>query len=229
MGIWLYFRSDDSQKPLRAREVATRYLAEHLARTFPKDKVLVVSNPFTLKDGQPQHIYLFEKAGVKGLRQGLGDTRLKIDYPKLQAGALKNPHEFIIPPEATTPVAWLLEDEAFSNLQRKHPDCGLMVSLIGMPPGLRKSEFWQDKDSPKLALLLPDLWMFGNPTTIASAFKSGRIAAAVLPKPGVSPEDSLKATKDFSSRFLLVTSENIDEMLGEYPQLFEPPELGPRY
>lgn len=226
--VWLYFRSDFSRGGLLSREVATRTLSEHLARQFPKQKVLAVSNPFTLKKGQPSHIYRYEEAGVRGLQKGFGSDKVIVGFPKLLEGAAENPHAFSIPASSTTPVAFLLREGEFDLLAQKHQNCGLIISLIGIPTDLAKLQLWQKADGPKLAFLLPDLWMLGDKPAIAKAFKSGRIAAAVLNKPEAALEQMEAAVKDFHKRYLLVTPENIDEMMANYPQLFESSEPLPQ-
>jgi hypothetical protein len=46
--IWYSLKPDPQGNSFRVREMATRVLAEHLARTHPGERALVLSNPFTL-------------------------------------------------------------------------------------------------------------------------------------------------------------------------------------
>ena len=65
--------------------------------------------------------------------------------------------------------------------------------------------------------------MVGNQAAIRTAFKSGKIVAAVVNKPGTPPDDtpvSAEYQGEFSKRFLLVTVANIDGLTQAYPRLF---------
>ena len=56
-----------------------------------------------------------------------------------------------------------------------------------------------------------------------SAFASGRIIAAVMPKPGAPPEiesGSRDHADEFAARFLLITRENVEQMVQDHPELF---------
>ena len=206
------------------REAATRALAEYLAAHYPQQKALVVSNPFTLKKGQAAQIYAFEEAGLAGLRTGFGKAiSSKVVFPELRGEFQKNPASVYVDPKTTTPLSFLVADDAFDKLVHENSECRLLVTLVGIPLRFRESALWKKEDAPKLALLLPDWRMIGDGPAIRFAFKSGKIAAAVLNKPGAPPDDNRAAAdykQDFDSRFLLVTSENIDEILQKFPRLF---------
>lgn len=221
LALWITLKPNALGDALRSRETATRVLAENLARKFPKDRMVVASNPFTKKKGQLRHVYQYEDAGLRGLRKGFGEGKVVVDFPELQPGAFDNPHGFTIPANTTTPVAFLLAQGAFDALAQKHPGCGVVVSLIGIPTDLTTLKLWQSPDGPKLAFLLPDMWMLGDKQAIASAFKTGKIAAMVVKKPGVSLEGERESAKDFTKGYLLLTPDNMEEMMANYPQLFD--------
>jgi hypothetical protein len=220
----VYFTSGWSRGAMLSRQIATQGLAEQLHRASPKAKVLVVSNPLTTTKGQPKPAYLGEQAGIKGLQKVFGKESMTVAYPQLKRGALENPRSFEMPLYTTTPIAYLLAEGAFDTLAQKNPKCEYIVSLIGIPPDYSQLQLWQRNDGPKLAFLLPDLWMLGNKQAIAGAFKTGKISAAVINKPDMAPQDVLDSGADFSKRFVLLTGENIEEMIVKYPQVFEAPE-----
>jgi hypothetical protein len=92
-----------------------------------------------------------------------------------------------------------------------------------LPVNVRQSRTWREPDKPRFGLLLPDWRMIGGRAAIREALKSEKIVAAVISRPGVSTSDNgvdrdYKA--EFNRRFLLVTKENIDELLHQYPQVF---------
>lgn len=224
IGLYQYRKSSPVRAAHGHREVATRTLAEYLASHFPKQKALVISNPFILRKGQAAQIHAFEEAGLSGLRKGFGEViSSKIVFPELRADVQKNPASVYVDPKTTTPLSFFVADDSFDKLTRENPDHRLLVTLIGIPLRFRESGLWRNADAPKLALLLPDWRMVGDAQAIRLAFQSGKIAAAVVNKPGAPPDDNRAAAdykQDFESRFLLVTPENIDELLQKFPRLF---------
>jgi hypothetical protein len=60
----------------------------------------------------------------------------------------------------------------------------------------------------------------GGAEAVQSALKSGKLAAFVQAKPGGSDG---AAAETFDKRFLLVTAQNLDQVLVDYPRLFSAP------
>lgn len=217
-----FFKNDPRDNALDAREVATHRLAEYLAQNYSGQRALLISNPFTENDATAKEIVAMEKAGIAGVRKGLGDkvTLEAIAYPELKPEARANPRAVFIDGETTTPLSYLVAPNSFDKLLAKHPNCDLMISLVGLPAALKDTQCWQDQ-KPKFALLLPDLRFVGNPAAVKRAVQSGKLVAFVLPKPGVPDSRApLKGPGDFDQRFILVTRENIDRVVVDYPQLF---------
>lgn len=202
---------------LARREVALRVLAEHLAQQFPGQKVLIVSNPFTHRKTSSADVVAFEEAGIRGLKRGWGSNVQfqGIGYPELNATEASHPAHAPIDPQTTTPLSFLTADDAWDNLLRRYPDTDVVVSLIGLPATLRSQEIWR-QPKPHFALLLPDLRMIGDCGDVKEAFRSGKLAAVVLEKPGAPPE-SASLDRDyraeFNQRFVLVTTQNCDSLV----------------
>ena len=222
---FLYPKQSAQRNALANRTAATQGLAAYLARTYPGKRALVLANPFTLKKSQRREIYQFEQAGIRGLRLGFGKNVIleAIVYPDLRREFLENPGSVYVDPQTITPLSYLVAENAFDKAALEHPGCDLIVSLIGLPVGVTRTELWRNVGSPKLALLLPDWGMIGDRDAVREAFHSGKLSAAVLNRPGATPEgqplekDRLAA---FANRFLLVTAETVDEMIRTHPQLF---------
>jgi hypothetical protein len=212
---------------LLKRELATYFLGKYLADHYAGKKVVVLSNPFSERSGQPREVYRFEKAGLRGLRRGLG-TAVKIEavvFPELKPGLLENPHAAAIDPHTTTPLSYLVADDALDHIAQKYADAEILVSLIGLPVNVRKTETWKSGNGHRFALLLPDLRMVGDQAAVRQAFQSGKLAAIVLNKPGALQDDRIMSKQqaieaEFDQRFLLVTPENVDQCLRTYPRLF---------
>lgn len=226
LGAWFYQRERGfpQYSALGQREVGTRALGEYLARHVRGKLVLVVSNPFALQKGLHAQIYASGEAEINGLRLGFEDAAsIKIVYPGLRPEAQKNPQSVYVDSATTTPLSFLVAADAFDALVRENPDRTVVVSLIGLPANLHRVKIWNQAGEPQFALFLPDWRMVGNKEAVRAAFKSGKIVAAVVNKPGAPAEDMTvngNYQNEFSKRFLLVTPENIDAVSETFPHLF---------
>jgi len=205
------------------REIATQFLGEYLATHYPGKKAVVLSNPFSTQPGQPREVYQYEKAGLRGLQRGLGNTVAveQVAYPEIRSAFLKDRRSVPIDSATTTPLSYIVAEDSLDRIAQQHSQAEIFVSLIGLPINVLQTETW--KAGKKFALLLPDLRMLGNQSSIRAAFQSGKIIAIILNKPGA-PSDNQPLGRDpkmeFSLRFLLVTPENVDQCLKAYPRLF---------
>ncbi len=211
--------------PLNQRELAMQFLGQYLASQYPGQRVIVLSNPFSTKPGQPREIYQFERAGLRGLRRGLGSALAieQVVFPELRAGFEANHRAIFVDPRTTTPLSYVVAEDALDNLARQHPAAQILVSLIGLPVNVLETEAWKPDSGRKFALLLPDLRMIGDQAAIGRAIHSRKIAALVLNKPGAPPENQplgRHLKMEFDQRFLLVTPETVDRYLQVYPRLF---------
>jgi hypothetical protein len=218
-------RPNPQRNALRARELATHVMAEQIARLQPGQRVLVVSNPFTKRAGVARAIIETEEAGIRGLREGFGKNVMigAVAFPELKPEAWENPRSLITDPATPTPLSYLVTPGAFDRLAQEHPDCNIIVSLVGLPAELAQCEIWQTIDAHKFALLFPDVRILGGNSAVQNAVKSGKLLAFVLRKPG-SVDDQQPLRKElgleFERRFLLVTAENIDQLLKKHPAAF---------
>ena len=222
---WFFTQADPQGTALLTRELAARGLAEELVRSLPGSKILVMSNPFTQRADIAKAIADMEQAGLAGLRAGLG-TKITIGavaFPELRPEARENPAALLSDVETTTPLSFLVAPDGFDKLIKQHGDCAVVVSLIGLPVELNECQAWNAASSSKFALLLPDFRGIADAQTIIKAVKSGKLVAFVLPKPG-GPGSDAPAGKDwkaeFSKRFVLVTAENVEQVIATSPELF---------
>lgn len=209
--------------PESDRAIATRVMAEYLSSAAAPKAVLVISNPFSQQPGRPAEVYAFEEAGIDGLKEGFGGkVPLTVAFPKLKEEVLRDPASVQIDPKTTTPLSFLVTENAFSEVIQQHPECDVVVSLIGLPanvPGLKE---WSRAGAPRFALLLPDWRMIGGREEILRVFREKKLVAAVVNKPNA-PEErngSGDYRAVFDRRFLLVTSENVEQLLREHPTIF---------
>jgi hypothetical protein len=210
-------------RPLGQRELAAEFLARYLADHYPGRTAVILSNPFSKTTGQPEEIYQFEKAGVRGLQRGFGGAlKSQVAFPDLKPEAIQKPRSVYIDPTTTTPLSYLLAPDALDKIVQQYPDAEIIVSLIGLPVNVRESGAWK-AEKQKFALLLPDLRVVGNQAVVIEAIKARKITAIVLTKPGAPGEDQplgKDARMEFDRRFLLITPETLDAHLKAYPRLF---------
>jgi hypothetical protein len=217
------FRELSGSPSLGYREIATQFLGEYLAVHYSGKRAVVLANPFSTQPGQAREVYQFEKAGLRGLRRGLGSSVAieQVAYPEIRPAFFKDRRTVPIDPASTTPLSYIVAEDALDKIARQHPQAEILVSLIGLPANVLQTETW--KTGRGFALLLPDLRMLGDQSSIRAAFQSGKIAAIVLNRPGAPPDDrppGSDSKMEFALRFLLVTPENVDQCLKAYPRLF---------
>jgi hypothetical protein len=191
---------------LTARQNATEKLGQQIARLRPKCKVLVLCNPFTRKSGFLEEKAQFERAGLHGLQKGLGPgSTVTAAFPEVRPEYYANPQSVSIPPDCRTPLSFLLRPGCVDELVAAHPECSVIVSLIGLPLGIDQAKSWTENDQQSFALLLPDLRLLGPPEKAVEAFERGKILAAVA-------DDALQPGTP-----LVITRDNVQDVLKRQP------------
>ena len=181
-------------------------LGARVAKLRPHCKVLVLSNPFSKAAGVFDEKSQYESAGIDGLRKGLGPgAEVTVVFPEVRPEYFTHRESIVIPPDSRTPLSFVIRPEAVDQLAGAHPECNVIVSLIGLPAGVQQLKIWSEKDPRSFALLLPDLRLLGSPAEVAAAFGREKILAAVFQDPT-------------SGQPLLVTRENIEELLAKTPK-----------
>lgn len=208
--------------PESERAIATRVMAEYVAKAAAPKAVLVISNPFTQQSGRAAEVYAFEEAGIEGLKEGFGEqVPVKVVFPKLKEEVLRDPASVPVDPQTTTPLSFLVTESAFSEVIQQNRDCDVVVSLIGLPANVPAFKEWSQAGAPRFALLLPDWRMIGGPGEIKRAFSQKKLVAAVVNKPNAPADAGTgEARAIFDRRFLLVTAENVEQLLNEHPAAF---------
>lgn len=184
--VWRFHPVDAQQAALRERALVMEIFASRLVSGGPAKRVLIVGNPFTRMPGASSTIVDAESSSVAGLRRGLGVSAKVMGplYPKLRPEAVQDPASVPMPPGTSTPLSYLTAEGEWDRLIAETGSVDLVVSLIGIPGDLEKHAWWRAPSGPKLALLLPDFRVLGDPSRVDEVLQSGRIAGAVLPLKG---------------------------------------------
>jgi hypothetical protein len=207
--VAVYFTRGYSPKgsPLSAREQALQLLGARIAELKPGCKVLVLANPFTRESYLGQSVS-FERTGLRGLRKGLGrKSPVKVVFPEIRPEYTANPQSILVPPDSRTPLSYVIRPESVEQLAESNAECGVIVTLIGVPVGVEGLKLWTEKDPRCFAMLFPDLRHLGPPDQVKAAFERGKLLAAVV-------EDAR------SGEPLIVTRENVAEVLEKQPKVF---------
>lgn len=206
LGVFLLLRPSGAEgAALDVREKQLQKLGAALAAARPGCHVLVLSNPFARGSTLPNERSRFENAGVRGLREGLGKkSTVQVVFPEIRPEHFSNPGSIVIPPDSRNPLSFLMQPASVEALARAHPECQVIVTLIGLPVGVDQLSLWDEKDPHAFALLLPDLRLLGPPEKTLEAFRRGKILAAVADVPG-------------SSEPLLITPDNAADILQRHP------------
>lgn len=198
--------SSPKSAALAAREREMEALGACIASLSPQCQVLVLCNPFAKAAGYLDAKSQHERAALAGLRKGLG-RRIPVTavFPQIRAEYFTNREALFFPPECRTPLSFAIQAASVDQLAEAHPECRVIVSLIGLPSGVEQLRIWSDKDARCFALLQPDLRVLGPPVKAVEAFQAGKLLAAV-------DQDAA------SGNPLIVTRDNIEAVLNRQPQ-----------
>ncbi|OGV66822.1 MAG: hypothetical protein A3K18_30245 [Lentisphaerae bacterium RIFOXYA12_64_32] len=215
--------------------VTARYLGEHLAKTCPNEKVLIING------------YVGEKGDVayrqmmRGLSEGFGD-KLTVNYEQaipwddVSTLTTQEPDDVQRQQQQVQadPMAALKSQalaaqtrvkrfsaQVFDEWVSRYPDCKIIISAGGLPTDFPAMKFWQLKpeERPKLFLLNANL------KGLHTAIKQGLITGVVTQHPkgerfdkkDMEKPDDYKAI--FERRFLLIQADNVDRVTEEFPSL----------
>jgi hypothetical protein len=177
-----------------------------IAKLSPQCKVLVLSNPFTKAAGYLNEKSQYERAGIRGLRKGLGrNIPVTVVFPEIRSEYFTNRQSIILPPDCRTPLSFAIQPASVDQIADSHPECRVIVSLIGLPVGVDQLKVWSEKDPRCFGLLMPDLRILGSPAKAVEDFQRGKLLVAV--------------TQDAQSGDpLVVTQDNIEAVLQRQPK-----------
>jgi hypothetical protein len=174
---------------------------KYLAKKYPGKKALLISTRWSMKNKRTARV-------VEGLEKALGKGNVKVDAIKIHAiGAAYAEREDLI------------RAKDFDALIAKHPDCDLIITMVGLPVDKVKMKNW---NNPRKHIVMLNANIYRH----EQAITSGRIVAAVAIKSGgKTPEfdssnDPPPPEEIFTSRYILVTPQNIKKLKKQYPIYF---------
>ncbi|OGV34418.1 MAG: hypothetical protein A2020_05085 [Lentisphaerae bacterium GWF2_45_14] len=201
------FLSNETEKlianEMKFAKAASIILGRDLAKRYPGRKALIVVEKNYEKSNR-------QKEMIEGLKDGMG-SKIEIgamDYVKVPIPeGVKNPEEIEM-----MPMWEMMRAEHFDNLLKEHPECNLVISLIGLPYDVGEMSIWtmDENTRPKVALLFADVH------ALKRAIDADYLIALTY-KPGVkfsedpAPKDPQKA---FDQRYIILTKDNVKSVEG---------------
>lgn len=223
---WLGCSPRPSSAPPTPREKAVEQLTRAALASQPGASVLIIGNTFAmLRDRRPNPAILSAEAeGVRGVLRGAQGiaSRLWIEYPELRESVLRQPPDAHSPAGIDAPLSDLTVPGAWDVIRSQHGTEQVWLSLVGFPADLTNTLAWTNRDGPRWAVFLADFRHLGTREAVRTAFQSERLLAAVVVRPGVTNSESASTIGD---RAVLVTRDNLEQLLGTSPDLF--PAAGP--
>ena len=184
------------------QRIAMKTIGAELARTCPGAKALLLLTP--------THEYnkTRQEATIAGLTEGF-QGKLAITEKEEVGG------------NAEMVMEQFLSAKDFDGFIKRYPNCNLIISLIGLPYDYAEMKFWKmEKDRPKLVTTAVNL----ADEQIQEAIADGKLNVVLSSNPNnpYNFKDPVPANeKDaFDKRFILITPENIEQMVKDYPKLF---------
>ena len=179
-------------------ETKALVLSHYLATKYPGCKALLISTPWSLHSEKT-------KVMVEQLKKSLGDKNVKTAAIIIHDdGKRKNVR-----------LGDLINAKDFDALADQHPDCNIIITMVGLPDDKQKMKLW---NNPNRHIAMLSISLINN----SKAIFDGKVVAAVALKPGSSqvkiPPD-LKPEERFALRYILVTPQNIAELQKKYPLL----------
>jgi hypothetical protein len=183
-------------------------LGQYLNKKFPNQKVLLLRDYYLWNNQRFWDIVLFLGIGLGG-----------VDKIEIDSLRINNSRKKCLDPngEIVMPIEEIMTAADFDATISAHPDCSIIVSMIGLPYDKKKLKFWNNKNK-HLAMMNANIFDLKN------FIREERVVAAISFKPGVRFTDDpapKNLKKAFNERYVLITPENISEMEKKYPKLFK--------
>lgn len=213
-------------RELEYQRIQTRELGKYLATKFAGEKVLVMVDPMLYVNVYGEPVTRIDTA-LEGLKQGLDGKLPVVDtiYPKMpfktRQAPVKGPDGVEMPAEddMIEPMEVWFDSKKMNEILPAPESYDILVTLVGLPNGKPVPAL----AGKKLALVGGDTSTYGIlfkaqdkrlPLTVASVTHNPK--AVYDDKP--IPRDAQEA---FNKRFLLITAENIDQVMTDHPGLLQ--------
>lgn len=174
----------------------TQVLGETIARNHAGAKILLITDPET--QGTRDRIKMMRESIEKGL--GGSGKIVATEAPKL----------------------YFITAKEFDVMLDAHPECNLVITLMGLPYDFQEMEFWTKSDEERQKLVVIN----GNLRDLRKAFMANYIHVAVTHRPDIKYDVEGKIPDDykaaFEKRFILITPKTVNQVADQFPNMFKP-------
>ncbi len=213
--LYTYYKGPDMtgliEKERKYQCIAYRRLGKFLASKHDDARILVIK--FATHGSKASEET--DVARIAALEEGMaGKLRIAVTE---EISGMGGPQGGMPMPMA---AQFLFTAEKFDEMVDDHPECDLVLSLIGLPNEFPKMTFWEkdDDERPALVLVNPTIW------ELKKAIQADLISAILTSKP-VAHDPKAKIPEDekvaFDLRFLLIYGKNVEKIATEFPRLFK--------
>jgi hypothetical protein len=231
---------DTSTKKLIANEMVYAKSAvivpgKLLAEKYPDSKILLLIDGIANNVRQEELILAF-KTALDGKLTIVGqECPRPLPFPPPDALAPKEgdtatpvpstapssaPMEPMGMPEMMIPIQEVMTAQGINDILAKYPEVNMIVSFVGFPRDIQNMSIWYEENPEKKVKVVS---LSGDCYNLKDAIICGQAVAAVVYSPNAkfsektAPIDPKAA---FDERYILITPENIQEILTQFPNLF---------
>ena len=209
MGIWHYIASRAGSAPERV-PLQPSLVSEQYRQTMHRQAAIILSRYLAahytgrhaLVIMPPESVATAEDRVIISVLQDRLQEKMELSVAKPAAQ------------KEAAPGLWLTA-AALDTAVRNHPEADVVVSIAGLPVNERELTFWREEPRPDLVLFNTSVLL------LRKMIAAGAVDAVLVRRPwregtplDLPPEDE--------RHWLLITSENVDNISKQYPTLFFP-------
>jgi hypothetical protein len=200
---------------------------KYIGEKFPGSKILFLVDDEKYNSRQKEIIESF-KEGLAGKAEIIGSECPRPLPPAPTEEAIAAEGAATTPPIQQGPIDSMMmmpiqetmTAQVVNDIMLKYPKANMLVTFVGFPRDIENMDIWHEEDTEKMVKVAV---VSGDIYQLKPAFARKQAAAVVAYSPKAKFDES-KAPSDmqaaFDKRYLLITLENIESILTEYPGLF---------
>ena len=198
---------------LTFKKAKTYVLGKKIAELNPQGKVLFVVASTTITNPT-------QKAMIEGFKEGAGSGLSKVLVVAPPVKIPKDSRDELV--DDPMLIEEMVTAKDFNKMLSLYKGYNIVVTTIGLPDDVENLTIWAEFDkNPKKSHKLA--FVSGDTSKFAPLVKLGLVQAIVHYKKGVNYETPPPADlgKAFDLRYMLITKDNIDQVIKDHPNFFD--------
>ncbi len=190
-------------------QVCMNRTARYISENFPNSRILVIrDNPELEENFKYEDLIGDFKENLSNGCEITSEHIPEIPWNRAEYDDPEDPR----PP----PLIWNLKPKYFDEVIRNHPECDLLLTLIGFPEGAQRMSVWRlpPEERPKVVMVggyrpeLLEFILYGKIDMLVR-FKSFKATSTDIPEPKTEKE----LEDAFNSRYIIIDKSNVDSMM----------------